>query len=308
MPPALLLRGIRKAYKDVVAVDGLDLEVHPGECFGLLGPNGAGKTTTIEICEGLNVPDTGEVAVLGTTWRAAGKALRQRLGVSLQETQFSEKLTVTETLRLFRSFYLRPRSVDEVLDLVQLREKQHGRVGQLSGGQKQRLALACALVADPELFFLDEPTTGLDPQSRRQLWELIEQVKRAGRTVVLTTHYMDEAERLCDRVAIVDHGRIIALGTPRALISSLGAQHVIEFRLGGAALPAEADLLALDGARNLRRRDQRYLLESAHAHRTIPALLALLGARGLPLEELSTHSATLDDVFLHLTGRQLRDA
>ena len=307
MPPALLLRGIRKAYKDVVAVDGLDLEVHPGECFGLLGPNGAGKTTTIEICEGLNAPDAGEVEVLGGTWRANGKSLRQRLGVSLQETQFSEKLTVSETLQLFRSFYLRPRPLDEVLDLVQLREKQHGRVGQLSGGQKQRLALACALVADPELFFLDEPTTGLDPQSRRQLWELIEQVKRAGRTVVLTTHYMDEAERLCDRVAIVDHGRIIALGTPRALISSLGAQHVIEFKVGGPDALSDAELLALDGARNLRRRDASYLLESAHAHRTIPALLALLSARGLPLEELSTHSATLEDVFVHLTGRQLRD-
>jgi ABC-2 type transport system ATP-binding protein len=313
MPPALLLRGIRKTYKDITAVDGLDLEVHPGECFGLLGPNGAGKTTTIEICEGLNLPDAGEVQVLGQTWAANGKALRQRLGISLQETQFSEKLTVAETLRLFRSFYVHPRPLDEVLELVQLGEKRQGRVGQLSGGQKQRLALACALVADPELFFLDEPTTGLDPQSRRQLWELIEEVKRAGRTVVITTHYMDEAERLCDRVAIVDHGRIIALGTPRALINSLGAQHVIEFKLTAplgdpANLPADPHLLALDGARNVRRRDESYLLESTHAHRTIPALLAFLAARGLALEELSTHSATLEDVFVHLTGRQLRDA
>ena len=312
MPEALLLRGIRKSYKDVVAVDGLDLEVHPGECFGLLGPNGAGKTTTIEICEGLNVPDAGEVRVLGETWQQGARALRERLGVSLQETQFSDKLTVTETLRLFRSFYQRPRPLDQVLDLVQLREKQHGRVGQLSGGQKQRLALACALVADPELFFLDEPTTGLDPQSRRQLWDLIEQVRQAGRTVVLTTHYMEEAERLCDRVAIVDHGKIIALGTPRALIHSLGAQHLVEFKVTGspAGPPvtlSDAELLALDGARNLRRRDGSYLLESAHAHRTIPALLALLAARGLPLEELSTHSATLEDVFVHLTGRHLRD-
>jgi ABC-2 type transport system ATP-binding protein len=313
MPPALLLRGIRKTYKDITAVDGLDLEVYPGECFGLLGPNGAGKTTTIEICEGLNLPDAGEVQVLGQTWAANGKALRQRLGISLQETQFSEKLTVAETLRLFRSFYVHPRPLDEVLELVQLGEKRQGRVGQLSGGQKQRLALACALVADPELFFLDEPTTGLDPQSRRQLWELIEEVKRAGRTVVITTHYMDEAERLCDRVAIVDHGRIIALGTPRALINSLGAQHVIEFKLAAplgdpANLPADPHLLALDGARNVRRRDESYLLESTHAHRTIPALLAFLAARGLALEELSTHSATLEDVFVHLTGRQLRDA
>jgi len=313
MPPALLLRGIRKTYKDVTAVDGLDLEVHPGECFGLLGPNGAGKTTTIEICEGLNLPDAGEVQVLGQTWAANEKALRQRLGISLQETQFSEKLTVAETLRLFGSFYVHPRPLEEVLELVQLGEKRQGRVGQLSGGQKQRLALACALVADPELFFLDEPTTGLDPQSRRQLWELIEEVKRAGRTVVITTHYMDEAERLCDRVAIVDHGRIIALGTPRALINSLGAQHVIEFKLAAplgdpANPPSDADLLALAGARNVHRREESYLLESTHAHRTIPALLAFLAARGLALEELSTHSATLEDVFVHLTGRQLRDA
>src|SRR5262245_13073983 len=194
MPPALSIRGLRKAYKDVIAVDGLDLEVETGECFGLLGPNGAGKTTTIEICEGLNQPDSGEVRVLGQSWEAGGKELRQRLGISLQETQFSEKLTVAETLQLFRSFYERPRPLDAVLDAVQLGDKRNGRVGQLSGGQKQRLALACALVADPELFFLDEPTTGLDPTSRRQLWDLIEGVKHAGRTVLITTHYMEEAE------------------------------------------------------------------------------------------------------------------
>jgi ABC-2 type transport system ATP-binding protein len=306
--PALVLRGLRKAYKDVIAVDGLDLEVRPGECFGLLGPNGAGKTTTIEICEGLNVPDAGEVRVLGQTWQSDPLALRERMGISLQETQFSEKLTVVETLQLFRSFYRRPRPLEAVLEAVQLGEKRNGRVGQLSGGQKQRLALACALVADPEIFFLDEPTTGLDPQSRRQLWELIEGVKAAGKTVVLTTHYMEEAERLCDRVAIVDHGKIIALGTPRELIAGLGAQHVVEFRVGeGAGAVADEELMALDGAQSVRRRDGSYLLESAQAHRTVPALLALLGARGLPLAELSTHSATLEDVFVHLTGRQLRD-
>jgi ABC-2 type transport system ATP-binding protein len=308
--PALVLRGLRKAYKDVVAVDGLDLEVGPGECFGLLGPNGAGKTTTIEICEGLNTPDAGEVRVLGRSWADGAADLRQRLGISLQETQFSDKITVGETLQLFRSFYRNPRPLAEVLEAVQLAEKRNGRVGQLSGGQKQRLALACALVADPELFFLDEPTTGLDPQSRRQLWDLIEGVKRAGRTVVLTTHYMEEAERLCDRVAIVDHGRVIAEGSPRQLVASLGAQHVVEFSLGPSEQPslADADLLQLDGALSVRRREGRYLVESTHAHRTVPALLALLSARGLPLAELSTHSATLEDVFVHLTGRQLRDA
>jgi ABC-2 type transport system ATP-binding protein len=314
--PALSLHGLRKTFGDVIAVNDLNLEVFPGECFGLLGPNGAGKTTTIEICEGLTAPDAGEVLVLGQQWGQGGAALRQRLGISLQETQFSEKLTVAETLQLFRSFYHRPRPLDEVLGAVQLREKRNGRVGQLSGGQKQRLALACALVADPELFFLDEPTTGLDPQSRRQLWELIEEVKRAGRTVVITTHYMEEAERLCDRVAIVDHGKVIALGRPRDLVATLGAQHVIEFSLGDelpltrpAAQSAleETDLLALDGALSIRRREDRYLLESAQAHRTVPALLALLGARGLPLAQLRTHSATLEDVFVHLTGRTLRD-
>ena len=312
-PAALVLRGLSKRYGDVVAVDGLDLEVRPGECFGLLGPNGAGKTTTIEICEGLTSPDAGEVRVLGETWGRNPRALRERLGISLQETQFSEKLTVAETIQLFRSFYRRPRPLEEVLAAVQLGEKRNGRVGQLSGGQKQRLALACALVADPELFFLDEPTTGLDPQSRRQLWDLIEGVKRQGRTVVITTHYMEEAERLCDRVAIVDHGRIIALGSPRQLIVDLGAQHVIEFQIGRAdgrtdGPVSDEELLALDGALSVRRQDGTFLLRSTHAHRTVPALLTFLGARGLPLDQLSTHSATLEDVFVHLTGRHLRDA
>src|SRR6478672_3766970 len=227
--PALRVVGLRKSYGDVVAVDGLDLTVASGECFGLLGPNGAGKTTTIEICEGLTASDEGTVEVLGRRWDDDEHALRERLGIQLQETQLADKLTVEETVRLFRSFYPRGRSVDEVIDLVQLGEKRNARVGKLSGGQKQRLALACAMVGDPELIFLDEPTTGLDPQSRRQLWDLIIELKASGRSIVLTTHYMDEAERLCDRVAIVDHGRVIALGTPRALIASLGAEHVVEF-------------------------------------------------------------------------------
>ena len=246
---ALEVRGLVKRYGDVTAVNGLDLEVFPGECFGLLGPNGAGKTTTIEICEGLTEPDAGEVMVLGRRWDRDHRALRERLGIALQETQLSEKLTVEETLALFRSFYTTPRPVDDVIDLVSLGEKRTARVVALSGGQKQRLAVACALVGNPELLFLDEPTTGLDPQSRRQLWELIEQFKRSGRTVVLTTHYMDEAERLADRVAIVDHGRIIALGTPRELIASLGAEYVVAFSL------AHVDGCARGVART-RRRDR----------------------------------------------------
>ena len=230
---ALRVRGLRKAYDDVVAVGGIDLEVPAGECFGLLGPNGAGKTTTIEICEGLTARDSGDVEVLGMRVGDRARALRQRLGIQLQETQLSEKLTVEETVRLFRSFFHTGPPPERVIALVQLEEKRRARVGTLSGGQKQRLALACALVGDPELLFLDEPTTGLDPQARRQLWDLIEEFKRAGRTILLTTHYMDEAERLCERVAIMDHGKVIALGTPRELVASIGVEHVVEFSADG---------------------------------------------------------------------------
>ena len=305
--PALAVRDLHKRYGDVVAVAGLDLEVARGECFGLLGPNGAGKTTTIEICEGLNSADSGSVEVLGRRWDDDPQELRQRLGIQLQETQLADKLTVQETVRLFRSFYLKQREVDEVLALVQLEEKRRAQVRELSGGQKQRLALACAIVGDPELLFLDEPTTGLDPQSRRQLWELIERFKAEGRTILLTTHYMDEAERLADRVAIVDHGRVIALGTPRDLILSLGAEHVVEFATEDAPVD-EATLRALPGVRSMRSLERGWALQVAQLHESVPALLALLAQRGMPLAELRTHSATLEDVFVSLTGRQLRDA
>src|SRR5690606_12270355 len=227
--PALRVRDLHKHYGDVVAVDGLDLAVNPGECFGLLGPNGAGKTTTIEICEGLTAPDAGEVEVLGLRWSSHARDLRERLGIQLQETQLAEKISVNETLQLFRSFYRHGRDIEDVIALVQLEEKRSARVGTLSGGQKQRLALGCALVGDPDLIFLDEPTTGLDPQARRQVWELVEQLRASGRTIVLTTHYMEEAERLCDRVAVVDHGRVIAQGTPRQLVAGLGASQIVFF-------------------------------------------------------------------------------
>jgi ABC-2 type transport system ATP-binding protein len=250
--PALRVEGLRKAYDDVVAVDGLNLQVETGECFGLLGPNGAGKTTTIEICEGLLAADSGSVEVLGRRWESDANDLRELLGIQLQDTQLSEKLTVDETLTLFQSFYREARDVGEVIEQVELGEKRYSRVGGLSGGQKQRLAVACALVGDPQLLFLDEPTTGLDPVSRRQLWELISKFQAEGRTIVLTTHYMEEAERLCDRVAIVDHGRIIALGTPRDLIDKVDVSH-------------------------------------------------------LPPPEPRKTSATLEDVFVSLTGRTLRD-
>jgi ABC-2 type transport system ATP-binding protein len=307
VPSPLLLRQLRKAYGDVVAVDGLDLEVRPGECFGLLGPNGAGKTTTIEICEGLTEPDAGEVVILGRRWGTDDRELRELLGISLQETQFAEKLTVTETVRLFRSFYPRGPLANEVIDLVQLGEKAGARVGQLSGGQRQRLALACALVGDPELLFLDEPTTGLDPQSRRQLWDLIERFRAGGRSILLTTHYMEEAERLCDRVAIVDHGRMIAEGTPRELIASLGAEHVLEFAVAGGEPLDTGALTGVLGGGEPGRQDGVWRLQVSELHEAMPALLGELRRQGVQLSELRTHSATLEDVFVTLTGRQLRD-
>jgi ABC-2 type transport system ATP-binding protein len=239
--------GLAKRYGDVVAVDGLTLHVARGECFGLLGPNGAGKTTTIEILEGLIPADAGDVEILGLRWAGHERELRQRLGIHLQETQLSEKLTVEEMLRLFRSFYRRGLPVGELLQIVELESKRGSRVGTLSGGQKQRLSLACALAGNPDLLFLDEPTTGLDPQSRRQLWDVLDRYRSAGGTVLLTTHYMDEAQTLCDRVAIVDHGKLIALDSPQALIAARAEPKVV------------------------------------------------------------VHQGTLEDVFMSLTGRTLRD-
>jgi ABC-2 type transport system ATP-binding protein len=305
---ALRLRNLRKAYKDVVAVDGIDLEVRAGECFGLLGPNGAGKTTTIEICEGLTAADSGDVSVLDMHWESDAGEIRQRLGIQLQETQLAEKLTVIETVRLFRSFFRQGPDASDVIAQVQLGEKRSSRVGELSGGQKQRLALACALVGDPDFLFLDEPTTGLDPQARRQLWDLIEQFKAAGRTILLTTHYMDEAERLCDRVAIMDHGKIIALGTPRELIASIGAEHVVEFSAGDAAQEVDVSAVRrIDGVLGARADAGSIWLNVTELHQAVPALLRELSRQGVPLTELRTHSASLEDVFVTLTGRRLRD-
>ena len=279
-----------------------------GEKVGLVGPNGAGKTTTIEICEGLTAADSGDVEVLGLHWNTDAQRLRERLGIQLQETQLAEKLTVRETVRLFRSFFRAGPQPDDVIALVQLQEKANARVGSLSGGQKQRLALACALVGDPDLLFLDEPTTGLDPQARRQLWALIEQFRATGRTTLLTTHYMDEAEYLCDRVAIMDHGKVIALGTPRELIARLGAEHVVEFSASGERDGMnEAALRAIEGVRTVRSSGDGYRMEVTELHRTVPALLAILARAGVEMSELRTRSATLEDVFMALTGRHLRD-
>ena len=308
---ALEVIGLRKSYGSVQAVNGLNLSVTRGQCFGLLGPNGAGKTTTIEICEGLNTADSGTVRILGRSWDTDATWLRQQLGIQLQETQLADKLTVDETLALFRSFYETGRSIDEVIDLVQLGEKRTARVVGLSGGQKQRLALACALVGDPVLLFLDEPTTGLDPQSRRQLWALVEGLKADGRTIVLTTHYMDEAERLCDNIAIVDHGQVIALGTPRQLIASLGADNVIRLGMGEHAPPdARVSLDELRGLPDVthgREIAGGFELRVGSVQAVLPSLLQLAEQRGIRWTELSTHSATLEDVFVALTGRELRD-
>jgi ABC-2 type transport system ATP-binding protein len=305
--PSLLLRGVRKAFADVVAVDSLDLEVKRGECFGLLGPNGAGKTTTIEICEGLTAPDHGTIVVLGLNWATGANELRQRIGIQLQETQFPDKLTVEETLRLFRSFYRRGITVEDSIRTAQLEEKTHSRVGGLSGGQKQRLAMACSLVGDPELLFLDEPTTGLDPQARRHLWDLVDQLKQAGRTIILTTHYMDEAERLCDRVAIMDHGRIIALGTPQQLIASVGGEHIVEFAITGRDLVDVALLTAIPGVQSHRVDAGLHQLSVRELHTAVPRIFAELTGQGVHLSEFRTHSASLEDVFVGLTGRNLRD-
>jgi ABC-2 type transport system ATP-binding protein len=304
---ALRCAGVVKRYGAVTAVDGLDLEVLRGECFGLLGPNGAGKTTTIEILEGLLPPDAGDVTVLGRRWAEDAAALRPRLGIQLQETQLADKLTVAETLRLFRSFYPQGPAVEELLHTVELGAKRDAWVSKLSGGQKQRLSVACALAGRPELLFLDEPTTGLDPQSRRQLWAVLERFRAAGGTILITTHYMDEAHALCDRVGIMDHGRLIALGTPRELVASLGAEHVVEFAIGEGQDLATGLLAALPGVRDVRRDASHLHLSTSELHRTVPALLDLLGRRQASLVALGTHSATLEDVFVTLTGRQLRD-
>jgi ABC-2 type transport system ATP-binding protein len=308
---AIRCRNLRKRYPakpaPVDAVKGLDLDIEVGECFGLLGPNGAGKTTTIEIFEGLLDATSGEVEVLGQRWQRDDLALRQRLGITLQDTRLSEKLTVRETLVLFRSFYERGQDPGAVLEQIGLIEKLHAHVGKLSGGQRQRLAIGCALVGDPDLLFLDEPTTGLDPQSRRQLWDILRQLRAQGRTILITTHYMDEAERLCDRVAIVDHGKLIALGTPRELIARLGGEHFIEFVPEGNGALAEDQLRTLPAVVNVRREGDALGLAVTAPHQTLPALLEFLQGRGIGLTQLTTRHASLEDVFVNLTGRHLRD-
>ena len=304
--PAIRCRALHKRFGATVAVRSLDLEVRRGECFGLLGPNGAGKTTTIEILEGLQRPDGGEVEVLGMRWDRHARAIRERLGVQLQESEFPDRATAGEVVRMFRAFYRQGPSPGELIEFVRLGEKARTQVRHLSGGQRQRLSVACALAGSPDILFLDEPTTGLDPQSRRQLWDVCEAFLARGGTILLTTHFMDEAEKLSDRVAILDHGQVIAEGTPAELIRSLGGAHVIEF--AATAPPADERLRAIPSVTRVARRGESTLLTVDEPHRSVPALLETIRAAGGELTALTTHRATLDDVFLAMTGRALRDA
>jgi ABC-2 type transport system ATP-binding protein len=302
---AISVDGLVKRFEDVTAVDGVSFSVAAGTCLGLLGPNGAGKTTTVEILEGLQEATSGTVRVLGHSWAKDGAHLRARIGICLQETRFYEKMSVEETVALFRSFFPSGIGVEEAIGLVALEEKRKARVGKLSGGQRQRLALAVALVGDPEVLFLDEPTTGLDPASRRGLWDVIEALKARGRTVVLTTHYMEEAERLCDQVVIVDHGKVVAQGTPAELVASFGGAQVIEFE-ARPQLP-EAVCRALPGCSEMKSQNGTVRLGVRGLPETLPALLRAAESQGSTLVQLTTHAPTLDDVFLHFTGRSLRD-
>lgn len=302
---ALRIHGLRKAFPKVVAVAGVDLEVARGEVFGLLGPNGAGKTTTLEMIEGLTVPDAGEIEILGQSWKRDGQQIRARIGVQLQSTSLFNKITPREALDLYGTYYPKARPTTELLDLVQLNDKADAYHITLSGGQQQRLALALALVNDPELVFLDEPTTGLDPQARRGLWDVVRRMKAEGRTVLLTTHYMDEAEALCDRLAIMDHGQVIAFGTPASLIAQLALPSVVELAFDGAA-PDPAAFSAWLGEA-VERRSDLWEIPTPDPKALLPRILETAEAAGVPYQQIHIRRATLEDVFLHQTGRSLRD-
>lgn len=302
---ALRIRGLRKAFPKVVAVDGVDLEVARGEVFGLLGPNGAGKTTTLEIIEGLTTADAGDIEILGLNWKQQGRDIRARIGVQLQSTSLFNKITPREALELYGSYYPTCRSAKELLQLVQLEDKADAYHITLSGGQQQRLALALALVNDPELVFLDEPTTGLDPQARRSLWEVVRHIKAEGRTVMLTTHYMDEAEALCDRLAIMDHGKVIATGTPASLIADLAIPSVVELTFEGEA-PDPAPFSRRLG-QAVEPRADLWEIPTPDPKALLPRLLESAEAEAIPFHQVHIRRATLEDVFLHRTGRSLRE-
>jgi ABC-2 type transport system ATP-binding protein len=303
--PVIRVRGLTKRYGDVQAVAGIDFDVAKGEIFGLLGPNGAGKTTTVEILEGLREPDGGEVSVLGVDVMRDVDAIKPRIGVSLQTAALYPKLTVTELVDLFRSFYPRSRPTGDIIDALELGERRNARSQDLSGGQRQRLAVALSLVNDPELVFLDEPTTGLDPAARRSLWDIVESLRADGRSVLLTTHYMEEAEILCDRLAVMDHGRILEMGTVEELVSKHFQERTVRFdRLDGLS---HEELAALPAVSSVKEDADEVLLYTRDPGPTIGALLDLADRRGLEPQNLGIRRATLEDVFLDLTGRALRD-
>ncbi len=305
------VRGLEKRFGRVTAVDGISFEIRRGEIFGLLGPNGAGKTTTLEVLEGIQTADRGEIAVDGLDVRRQRRAVQRRIGVQLQATALFQRLTVRETIALFGAFYPRTTPPEALLREVALEDKADAFPENLSGGQRQRLALALALVNDPTLLFLDEPTTGLDPQSRRMLWDTILRLREHGKTVVLTTHFMDEAQQLCDRIAIMDHGHIIAQDTPAGLIGALGASATIECALGGVSAEHPAltpnALRQLPGATDARAGTERTLIYTDDVERTLVALLHAASAQSVSVDHLQVHAPTLEDVFLKLTGRGLRD-
>jgi len=301
---AIRCRSLVKRYGKQTAVDGIDLDVLAGECFGLLGPNGAGKTTTVEILEGLNRPDSGTVTLFDVAWQSGrDQELRERIGVQLQETQLGDKLRVVEVFELFRSFYREGRTVDELIAVLDLEAERDKHYSKLSGGQKQRVALGCALVGKPDLLFLDEPTTGLDPRARRSIWGVVERFRAEGGTVLITTHYMEEATALCDRIAIMDRGKIIALDTPRALVDGLGLVQFVEFEVSSPL--DEPALAAVSVVASVEKQRERYRLRIDRSLAALSAVLAELERQSVVPIGLSTHQATLDDVFLQLTGRAL---
>jgi ABC-2 type transport system ATP-binding protein len=301
--------GLRKTYGNLIAVNDVTLEVYAKEIFGILGPNGAGKTTTLEMIEGLRSPDAGEILVAGFNVLKQPEQVKRRIGIQLQSTSLFDHLTVGELVGLFASLYGSDDSqekVDQLLGLVSLQEKTTDHANTLSGGQQQRLSIALALVNDPEIIFLDEPTTGLDPQARRNLWDLIRQIQEQGKTIVLTTHYMEEAEILCDRVAVMDNGRIILCDTPANLIATLEASASISADFG-EELPDEQTVKSLPGAEAVRFDGSRVTIQTSDLRQTMAGLIGLTRATGMEFGQLSTTRPTLEDVFLHYTGRALRE-
>lgn len=299
------VEGLVMRYGDFTAVNGIEFKVNSGEVFGLLGPNGAGKTTTIEMLVGLRKPTSGTAKLSGYDIRKQLGQVKEVIGIQLQSTSLFELLTVTEILDMYASFYPRHVSIPELIDDMLLTEKKKNRIKSLSGGQKQRLAIALALVHDPQIIFLDEPTTGLDPQARRTLWDIIETLKGKGKTIVLSTHYMDEAHVLCDRIGIMDQGQLIALDTPSSLVKALQSGSAVEFSLASDAVTSF--IKEVQGVKQVSQREERYVLYTDDLQETLVDLVLLAQSQQVILQDLQTRTATLEDVFIHLTGRSLRE-